>query len=459
VALFATSPHQGADGLAQALVDAGLLTPYQVEAIREGRQGLLRAGNYDVLGRIGVGGMGTVYKARHRRMKRIVALKALSAELCQDVTFVRRFQREVEFLARLSHPNIVIAHDANEAELGHFLVMEYVEGSDLASLVQREGPLSVPRAIDCILQAAKGLAYAHERGIVHRDVKPSNLLLDQAGTLKVTDLGIARVVRAAGQEPSLCLTQPGGMLGTPDYMAPEQAEGLANIDHRADIYALGCTLHFLLAGGPPFAGTSGMAVVIKHRAAAPPSLLAVRPDVPAELDQIYRRMLAKSPDGRPQSMAEVADGLVPLLRPAPLPPAAVGAANADCRSAEARAEAAAVQDAPLPSVLVVEQSRVQSGIVRKYLEDQGIRVLDVVSSGQEALRVARASAPGCVVSSYHLPDMTGPELARQVRCEARAVTPGFVFISSRQTPSDSITQFSHALMVRKPFTAQQLGCF
>src|SRR5262245_33128115 len=184
--------------LARLLTDAALLTPFQISAIIKGRGASLRVGNYDVLDRLGAGGMGTVFKARHRRMKRVVALKVLAASLAKDAAFVGRFQREVETIARLSHPNIVMAFDADEDAVGHFLVMEFVSGKDLATLVQADGPLGVAAAVGAILQAARGLEYAHAQRIIHRDIKPANLLMDDAGIVKVTDLGLARINRMGG---------------------------------------------------------------------------------------------------------------------------------------------------------------------------------------------------------------------------------------------------------------------
>src|SRR5262249_50889669 len=161
--------------LAKHLVEEGKLTSFQAAAVLEARGGELRVGNYDVLEKLGAGAMGTVYKARHRRMKRIVALKVLSRTAAAD-TFVKRFQREIETLAQLSHSNIVMAFDADEAEIGPYLVMEFVDGRDLASIVQKNGPMNVKEAIESILQAARGLDYAHKKNIIHRDIKPANIM-------------------------------------------------------------------------------------------------------------------------------------------------------------------------------------------------------------------------------------------------------------------------------------------
>ncbi len=277
----------GADGrsLARELVTAGILTAYQMEAVCDRKYAELRIGNYDVLDRLGAGGMGTVFKARHRRMKRIVALKVLSRELVKEEILVRRFQREVETIARLSHPNIVMAHDADEDAVGPFLVMEFINGRDLASVVEREGPLGVSAAVDCILQAARGLAYAHGQGMIHRDIKPANLLRDADGLVKVADLGLARFNNLEGAGGGI--TQAGRILGTVDYMPPEQAIDSAGVDHRADIYSLGATLHYLLLGRPPYQGQTMMATLLKHRDAPIPSLSEIRPEVPAALNALF----------------------------------------------------------------------------------------------------------------------------------------------------------------------------
>ena len=255
--VLGTIPGTGsADGtaIAQQLVKSGKLTAFQAAAVMERRFAELVIGNYLVLDRLGAGGMGTVYRAQHRRMKRVVAIKVLSASVARSEKFVQRFQREVEAVSRLQHPHIVMAFDADEAEVGHFLVMEFVGGRDLASEVQERGPLPVQEAVACVVQAARALDYAHSQGIIHRDIKPANLLRDVAGVVKVADLGLARFNNSLEQpsEEVRNLTQAGSIMGTVDFMPPEQALGLTSIDHRADIYSLGCTLYFLLTARPPY---------------------------------------------------------------------------------------------------------------------------------------------------------------------------------------------------------------
>ena len=298
---------QDAQDLARQLILAGKLTRYQAAAVYHGKIRGLVLGEYTVLDQIGAGGMGQVLKARHRTMKRVVALKTLPPRAMKSPEMVKRFQREVRAAARLEHPNIVTAYDAGEADGIHFLVMQYVDGKDLALIVAERGPLPVEQAVECIIQAARGLEYAHTQGVVHRDIKPANLLLDQDGTVKILDMGLARigVPGDADSEESESLTSTGQVMGTYDYMSPEQAEDTHTADARADVYSLGCTLYRLLTGRSPFQGDTAIQLLLAHRDAPIPSLRDARADVPAALDAVFQKMLAKSPADRYQSMTEV----------------------------------------------------------------------------------------------------------------------------------------------------------
>jgi serine/threonine protein kinase len=284
---------------------------------------------YHLLGPLGSGGMGTVYKARHRRMDRVVALKVIHPRLLRNPEAVERFHREAKAAARLTHPNIVAAHDADQAGGCHFLVMEFVEGQSLAAAVAGRGPLGVAEACGYARQAAAGLQHAFENGMVHRDIKPQNLMLTPQGRVKVLDFGLAHVVGdpdpvapahpgdTSEAIPAAGLTRASTVLGTPDYMAPEQVADPRRVDIRTDVYALGCTLYYLLAGRPPFPWGTPADKLAAHRGQEPPSLTAVRPDVPPGLAIVVGRMLAKDPADRFQTPAEVADALQPFAEPAP----------------------------------------------------------------------------------------------------------------------------------------------
>jgi len=271
-----------------------------------------RLGRYEILGRLAAGGMGDVFKARHAELGKVVALKVLPAGQMDEVR-VARFKNEIRAIGRLNHPNIVAAHDAGELGGVHFLVMDFVEGLDLARVLERRGRLSIPEACEAVRQAALGLQHAFERGLVHRDVKPSNLMLVRGGGVQVLDLGLARSFMEATADT---LTARGMLLGTADYLAPEQWEHAHAADTRADIYSLGCTLYHLLAGRPPFAGEQQQSVLQKMRAhmeSSPPPIGQLRPEVPAGLGAALDRMLAKDPADRFQSPAEVAEALRPFL--------------------------------------------------------------------------------------------------------------------------------------------------
>ena len=300
-------PSDG-EHLAKLLFQRKKLTKFQTQAIYQGKTKGLVIGNYVVLDKIGEGGMGHVYKARHRRMKRVVALKVLPSAMTKTREAVERFEREVEVIAKLEHTNIVTAHDADEADGVHFLVMQYVKGSDLAELVRKNGTLSVAKALDYLIQAGRGLDYAHAQGVIHRDIKPSNLLLDHQGTVKILDMGLARLEQEVGPLDSTAaasLTQSGQVMGTADYMPPEQSMDTHRVDLRADIYSLGCTLYYLLTGRAVFAGDTLAKKIMAHREKAVPSLRVLRADVPEELDVVFQKMLAKRPEDRHSKMSEV----------------------------------------------------------------------------------------------------------------------------------------------------------
>ncbi|MFI4849351.1 MAG: protein kinase [Gimesia chilikensis] len=304
-----------ASDFAAQLIEHKQLTPFQAGVLLEQREIPLVLDRYVLLDEIGKGGMGTVYRARHRQLDRIVALKILPREAVDSPDKVKRFQREAKAAAKLEHANIVTTYDASESKGYHFLVMSLVEGSDLSRLVHSRGPLTSGRAVDYITQAASGLAHAHRMGIIHRDIKPGNLLLSDAGQLKILDMGLARINNSDSESDKTVsreLTQSGMVMGTLAYLAPEQALDTRVADARSDIYSLGCTLFFLLTGRQIYFADTIMKTIVAHRESAIPKLSQSGAAVPEELETIFRKMVAKQPEDRFQSMDELIAALESL---------------------------------------------------------------------------------------------------------------------------------------------------
>jgi formylglycine-generating enzyme required for sulfatase activity len=293
------------EALVAELVKEKHLTKFQAAQVAAGRAKSLILGGYTILDKIGAGGMGQVFKAVHRRMDRFVAIKTLPSATMKDMAAVARFEREVKAAAKLRHPNIVAADDADQANGVHFLVMEYVEGQDLSALVKKNGPFPVAKAMNYVLQAARGLEFAHSEGVVHRDIKPANLLLDKKGVVKILDMGLARIEAAGDVQAQAELTGTGTVMGTVDYMSPEQAFNTKSADARADIYSLGCTLYYLIAGKATYAGDSIIEKILAHREKPIPKLKEHHPEVSDELDAVFRKMVAKRAEDRYQTMSEV----------------------------------------------------------------------------------------------------------------------------------------------------------
>jgi serine/threonine protein kinase len=268
-------------------------------------------GEYELLEKLGAGGMGEVHRARHRRLDKLVALKLLSADSRECKDRLSRFLREMKAVGSLDHPNLVEAYDAGEHAGVVYLVMKLIEGTDLGKLVRQRGPLPIPEACDLARQTALGLGYLHERGLVHRDLKPSNLMRTPDGTVKILDLGLARWRAAAASGDDL--TGPGQVMGTPDFLAPEQLRSAAMVDIRADLYGLGGTLFYLLTGQAPFAHRQGLYEKLDaHEREQPPDVRSLRPEVSDALAELVKRLLAKKPVDRPQTPAEVAAALAAI---------------------------------------------------------------------------------------------------------------------------------------------------
>jgi serine/threonine-protein kinase len=299
------------DDLPRTLVTANLLTDWQVEQLRKGRHKGFTLGRYKLLRLLGAGGMSSVYLAEHATLHSKFAIKVLPVKRADQSSYLARFEREAQQSARLNHPNIIRTFDLDTSGTIHFIAMEYIEGVDLHAKVKRDGPLDVREAAEFIRQAAIGLHHAHDEGLVHRDVKPANLMLDTRGTVKVLDLGLA--LAGGDEDESLTREHDEKVLGTADYLAPEQATDSHKADRRSDVYALGCTLYYLLVGRAPFAQGSLAERIQSHLRKSPPNLLDQRADVPTAIVELYFRMLEKHPDARPQTAQDVADALANWL--------------------------------------------------------------------------------------------------------------------------------------------------
>lgn len=336
--------------LAKELLRREWLTAYQINQIFLGHAEDLVLGQYLCLNKIGEGGMGNVFKALQRRFQRIVALKVLRRECVEQGKALLRFQREIRAVGQMRHPNIVRAHDADEAGGLHYIAMEYIEGIDLARMVKRQGPLAIEPALDFVRQIALALQHAHDAGLIHRDVKPANILVAKEtgatrkahqryrwGMVKLLDLGLAR--RSDPKEASL--TAHGTVMGTPDFIAPEQALNPHTCDGRADLYSLGCTLYYLLTGRIPFPQGGVTEKLLHHQMHEAEPIAQVRRqrlmqesaktgkrideefyDVPANVDAVVRKLMAKRPEDRFQSGAEVARMIDHLIDSQPCDPMA-----------------------------------------------------------------------------------------------------------------------------------------
>jgi serine/threonine protein kinase len=339
--------------LGEHLVREGLITAFQWRQLQVGATSFF-VGKYVVLDCLGRGGNGVVYKARHTLMpNRFVALKTIDTQSLHADSALARFKREIEIVAGLEHPNVVRAYDVLQTRTQLYLVLEYVPGQDLGNVVKERGPLPIGEAVDYAVQAARGLAYAHQCGVIHRDLKPANLLLTPTGIVKLTDLGLARMHM---EDEGLAMR--GRCIGTPEFMAPEQAEDCSKADHRSDLYALGSTLFHLLTGQLPVRGSSYLHALQQLLMVAPRPLAQARADVPPALAAIVDRLRARDPVSRPASAADVISLLEPFARPA---------ADRDPRLWDGRRKAAIVLDVIQGRSNVAEAS-IRSGVDQPELE-------------------------------------------------------------------------------------------
>lgn len=295
--------------LTKHLEQLGLLTSYQAGHLCEGRGEGLLLGQYVILEELGHGSVGMVYKGRHRMMGRFAALKVFTPD-ADDSENLARFMREIQATSQLDHPNLIKAYEAGEHHGAYYLAMELVDGQNLQEKVAQHGPAPLEMALYCHLEAARGLGYAHSLGMVHRDVKPGNIMLGKDGRVRVLDLGLVKFIKSI---TSMNTSLDGSVRGTAAYMSPEQAISIRNADHRSDIYSLGSSLYYVLTGQPMYPEKSIMQQLLAHQKKPAPSLLTHLPALPAYLNDLYLRMVAKDPNDRLQSMEQVVEGLSAVL--------------------------------------------------------------------------------------------------------------------------------------------------
>jgi response regulator RpfG family c-di-GMP phosphodiesterase/serine/threonine protein kinase len=400
------------DKLLAQLVDQKLLTEYQAGRISAGTTFGLILGNYRVLGRLGAGGMGVVFKAEHLRLPKLVAIKVLPVGPEQNPRLLQRFYAEMWAIAQLQHPNIVGAIDTGEAKNAdanspnwHYFVMDYVAGEDLEAKVLNHGSLSPITACDLIHQVASALEESHKHNLVHRDIKPSNVLVTPEGQAKLLDFGL---VRQFGNN----MTEPGTVLGTLDYVAPEQASDASSVDIRADIYGLGGTLFWCLTGRTPFPSQGNLVRDLLRRMNEPsPSARALRPEIPAELDAVLARMMAVDPAARYTTPQAVMRALLPFLQTvsgdARFVP--VGRDSSDLRPLGDEQGSARVH-----RVLIVDDESDNRNLCGFGLTTEGI-VCDEAANGVLALEAIKTKRYDLVLSDIDMPEMTGPQLLKQLR--------------------------------------------
>jgi serine/threonine protein kinase len=366
---------------------------------------LSRDGRYEVLEVLGQGGMGVVYKVRDVKLNRLAAIKVLSPRKLVDPMAAARFRREIRSVARLAHPNIVTAYDADEAGGQQFLVMEFVDGVDLRAMVKTAGPLPFAEAADYILQAARSLSYAHRMGVIHRDVKPANMMRDANGVIKILDLGLS--TSGLGDNESCELTETGGLLGTVDFLAPEQAANARQADHRSDIYSLGCSLFYLLTGRPLFDGQSVVQKLLSHREQVPAPLSSASADVPAWAQAIFEKMVAKLPEDRYQDMDELIEDLErqrqPAVDPAPCgKPVRRAISQADVMSHDALPSSFAAVARILPQSLSSKANGGESPSELTNSQKRSIRGRWALTIGLPAVVISAAVSPFALLSKKSL---------------------------------------------------------
>jgi len=445
------------ESVLEGLVERGLLTEYQRGRIEAGTTFGLVLGNYRVLDRLGAGGMGVVFRAEHTRMRRLVAIKVLPLGPERDQRILRRFMTEIRAIAKLQHPNIVAAFDAGELSspdggmsVLHYFVMEYVPGQDLEQYVVMNGPMSPAQACDIMHQVASALGEANKHNLVHRDIKPSNIQITPEGQAKLLDFGLARNYKAS-------VTEPGTLLGTVDYMAPEQVRDAHSVDIRADLYALGGVLYWCLTGKTPFP-SNGNAVrdLARRLEQPPPSVRDKRPELPEELDRVIQRLMALNPEDRYPNPEATMRALLPLLKPE-LRDHFLTAPRFD---AVETATIDVTVEQPLRKqhrILLVDDDDSMRNFCKYVLEAEGLDC-DDVDCGRSALEATHQSNYDLLIVDINMPDMLGTEVCKKLREDP----PGpnlKIILASGNANADIMAQMMMTGaddFITKPFSVAQL---
>src|SRR5262245_5232158 len=384
------------------LIRDGLLTYFQAEQFLLGKWKRFQIGKYKVLERLGAGGMGQVFLCEHKLMRRRVAVKVLPTAKAEDPSSLERFYREARAVAALDHPNIVRAYDIDQDDNLHFLVMEYVDGSSLQEIVKKVGPMDPIRAAHYMSQSAAGLQHAFDSaGLVHRDIKPGNVLVDRTGTVKILDMGLARFFH--DEEDLLTKQYDENVLGTADYLAPEQALDSHSVDNRADIYSLGATFYFLLTGSPPFAEGTVAQKLIWHQTRQPKAIASLRSGVPLGLVAVIDKMMAKDVRARYQKPSDVIEVLRPWtggsIPPPPeaempqLSPAAMASLSSSTTTSPPGTPVAARAPSPAPAAVRAPSGTVRAAVATPPAPPRVAAVPPTPANGSTALPAAIAPPP------------------------------------------------------------------
>ena len=448
---------QKTEDLLPALVEAELITDYQAGRISAGTLFGLVLGNYRVLNRLGAGAMGVVFRAEHIKMRKQVAIKVLPIAPEQDSRILHRFMTEIRAIAQLHHPNIVGAIDAGESadmhgNVLHFFAMEYVPGQDLEKHVQELGPLPIAQACDLMHQLASALAEANKHQLVHRDIKPSNIQVTPEGQAKLLDFGLARRFSSG-------LTEQGTLLGTLDYIAPEQVQDAHKVDIRADIYGLGGVLYWCLTGSPPFPSQGGFLKDLANRLLQqPPSLLKARPDLPFELDQVIQKLMALDPEDRYATPQVVMRALLPFLKTEMREHTMIASLPAQPpESASSKLGDTICCAARTYQILLVDDEPGIRAYCKFLLQANGM-VCDEADGGEAALRMTRAKDYDLLILDFNMGDISGSDVCRRLREDPPSPNMKIIMASGAANTDIMAQTLWHGAddFITKPFSGAQL---